>query len=1092
MNHTTKRIIVAVVLAILCLVLVSCGGVDSIYFDKKPRTTYVQGQDIVLDDATLLALKGDESQPVNVSEVEISGYDANVLGTQEVTFTYKNQSVSLTVKVIPRISVEGATTSYFIRDTFDKTKGRIKVADDEGKITTVNMSDDAVTIEGFDSSMAGKGKSVTVKYGDYSGTFTVDVYNPDTVELSSKPKKILYYSHETVFSTSGAYFTVTAEGGAFSRMVELTSDMIKGFNPSEATIENLDSPMKQIVTIFYLDHEEPFEISVRYSGISLMRMLGEELKDVAPEAATKEQGEAAIFAMGKYDDLSKAEREEIDEEIVNKLISIAVTYGSTAFESALDTFSETFELRSEYDKEAKRYVAGFTLTAKAYETVVTDLERLKDSTEPFITLADSLRVIKDGFHDVKIGDKTVDELLGKIYSTDSYNEVIDILELMVELHETLDVVPDDWTVEMLPDYKDDIIAAVVCASSSDFGAFTGYDAIYSIVSSWRGEKDDYFDIIYAYYLEYERDSLVDTLWQKVMLPGKLQQLYNLISYALSATQSLKVGVDTTAFMYYYREAYTLAKEIRESDNQLHVDIYKYVNFDVLINNYLFIGSAEGVNRIAYVYHTSSLLDNPSYDALLEKYLELLDASLYEEFSFASEQSLTLANEILTIYMDFTPAERFAFLCSLYCDYRFSITDDLALGHDINEDGEIVSYSYFVSLILKVYRENLSDDAFDVFARLLEATEMYALRNHNPKHFDGFTDDKDVVHKGFAETMEEIIGKMNSLSDDEKAIIAVLYDKLFVLYSECSAPTTPELTDEEKAKFDELKAAIEVFFDLYTYADSEEVASPDKGRYFILAFAAYERAKVLAGEIVAAGDDVLHTYLYVPYTFNRFFELEDGTTTVDRTFDHMIDEMGGMFYLLMLNMEAATGPEDDPAVYNAFYIYYVSGMGKFLEEVYDIMMAEYNGTTDELAVEDVVASLVAYSKLEEDPIFGMYILSATPTYFAGVVHSLSTLFDEATMTVIDAMIYAHECYAAYVISLEDEVARQSFVDAIDALNKAYDALEDKSAFDESFTEVYSSCIDKFNNLPEENGEGEDNGEGGTTVTPTPDSGDESVE
>ncbi len=1083
MNHTTKKIIVAAILSVLCLILISCGGVDSIYFDKEPRTTYVQGQDIVLDDATLIALKGDESTPVDVAEVVISGYDKNTLGAQEVTFSYKDQSVSLTVKVIPRISVEGAATSYFVGDTFDKTKGRLKVADDEGKTTTVNMSDAAVTIESFDSSSAGKGKSVTVKYGSYSGTFSVDVYTADTVELTSRPKKTSYYSHETTFSTTGAYFTVIAEGGAFSRMVELTEDMVEGFNPGAATIENLDTSMKQTVTISYLGNDYPFEISIRYSGVSLMQLRGEELKDVDPASATKEQGEAAIFAMEKYVNLSATEREEIDEKIVTNLLNIAVTYGASAFKSATDSFSETFEIRSDYDEENKRYVAGFNITATKYDAVVADLARLKNESEPFVTLAGSLREIKDEFYDTKIDDKTVDELLATIYEEDSFELVIDLFDLMIELHDILSVVPDDWTVETLPDYKDAIIAAVVRASSNDFGAFQGYDSIYVIVSSWR-EKNDYFDIIYSYYLEYDKDSLVDTLWQKVLLPGKLQALYKMISYALGATQSMKVGVDTTAFMYYYNEASELAKEIKEGDNQLHIDIYKHIGFDSLLNTYLFIGSANGVNGIAYVYHASSLLDNPTYDALLEKYLALLDASLYEDFSFASEESLALASEMLSLYMDFTPAERFAFLCALYCDYRYSITDELVLSHEITEDDEIAAYSYFVRLLLSVYRENLSAEAFDVLARLLEASEMYTLRNHNSKHYDGFTDSEGVVHKGFIETMEEILVAAKDLSEEEKASFAVALNKLTEIYNECKTPTTPELSDSAKDSFADLKDAIEVFFELYTYADSEEVASADKGRYFIIAFAAYERAKAIASEIMTGDDEAaLHTYLYVPYTFDYYFEQEDGSTTIERTFDFMLDEMGGLFHLVMLNMEAITGPEDNPYTYNAFYVYYVSEMSIFLEDVYDTIIAEYRGTAAYLTVADVMESLAAYRELTEDQIFGMYLLSASPIYFEGVIHCLGNSLDESTMKVVMALMYAQERYAAYIAGLKDATAKQAFADSIDALKTAYTDLEDKSVFDQSFLEMYNFYIDTFNNLPEEDDTTED--EGGTTVTPAPD-------
>ena len=306
MKKIAKLLILAI-LCTICLVLVACDKVDSIYFETEPRTNYVQGQDFTLENAVLMATSGNKKNSVNLDEATYSGYNPNQIGEQTVTVTYEGQTVEIKVTVIPRIALEGITRDYFVGDNFDKTKGRLRVADDKANVKSVNLSEEAVIIEGFDSSTTGQ-KTLTVKYGEYTGTFAVNVYTAETVTLSSSPKQTKYYSHDTAFSTTGAYFTVTANNGSLTRMVEVTSDMVEGFLPSAATMENMDSPLQQTVKIKYLGKSFDFKIKVYFSAVSLAILRSEELKDVTPENATLEQNEHALDALFKYAELTAADK----------------------------------------------------------------------------------------------------------------------------------------------------------------------------------------------------------------------------------------------------------------------------------------------------------------------------------------------------------------------------------------------------------------------------------------------------------------------------------------------------------------------------------------------------------------------------------------------------------------------------------------------------------------------------------------------------------------------------------------------------------------------------------------------------------------
>lgn len=259
MNKITKvvQIFLVAVLVVLGACLVACENdvPDSIYFAKEhtPRKTYVRGQDLDFTGLLLTcALNGEPvTVPMDSPDVTVSGYEKDTLGTQTVTVTYKEKTTSFQVTVIPRLQVEGYDANYFVGDSFNKQNGRIKVAKDDGTVTTVNMREDSVSILNFDSETPGK-KDVTVTYGEYSATFSVNILEVAQVKFNS-PSKKTYKSHETEFSVDGGYFTVTSEGGVITKTVSLTKeDMeISGFDPSKATIENRTAAtaLKQTVSI---------------------------------------------------------------------------------------------------------------------------------------------------------------------------------------------------------------------------------------------------------------------------------------------------------------------------------------------------------------------------------------------------------------------------------------------------------------------------------------------------------------------------------------------------------------------------------------------------------------------------------------------------------------------------------------------------------------------------------------------------------------------------------------------------------------------------------------------------------------------------
>ena len=153
-NRKLKFIILPllVITLISVLALASCNKetVGDIYIPKNdsPRVVYVEGQDLDLSKGSLtVVIDGEESSvPLNSADVTISGYNKDLVGKQTLTVSYKEKSISLEVTVIAKVVAEGYETNYFIGDNFNATKGKLRLARDNGTTFSVNINEKGVEI----------------------------------------------------------------------------------------------------------------------------------------------------------------------------------------------------------------------------------------------------------------------------------------------------------------------------------------------------------------------------------------------------------------------------------------------------------------------------------------------------------------------------------------------------------------------------------------------------------------------------------------------------------------------------------------------------------------------------------------------------------------------------------------------------------------------------------------------------------------------------------------------------------------------------------------------------------------------------------
>lgn len=163
-------ILLILILIMSCMMIfTSCG--DSKVTDiavtgsNQPRLTYVQGQELDLSKGSITVLvSGKETQvPLDAEGVTVSGYDKNTLGKQTLTITYLDKTTTYDVNVIARITAESYEKNYFVGDSINLAKGKLKIAKDNGTVSTVNFNNPNISVKSFDSSTAGE-KKVTISY----------------------------------------------------------------------------------------------------------------------------------------------------------------------------------------------------------------------------------------------------------------------------------------------------------------------------------------------------------------------------------------------------------------------------------------------------------------------------------------------------------------------------------------------------------------------------------------------------------------------------------------------------------------------------------------------------------------------------------------------------------------------------------------------------------------------------------------------------------------------------------------------------------------------------------------------------------------
>ncbi len=1005
---------------------------------EKPQMTFVLGNDpdfsagkltVELENGNL------ESLALNAEGITATGYDKNTVGEQTVTFSYGGKATTLKVNVVRRMVFKGLTAKYFIGDTFDKTTGSVRVTTDDGKTANVNMSDESITVEGFNSANVGA-QNVTVRYSangnTYTDTISVQVYEAGNVKFTA-PGKLTYKSHDTELKINDAYFTVSAKDDAtLSKLVPLTKEMVTvDFDPTKATREHIDEPLSQEITVKYLDKTFTFQISITYSGVSIMQdaikaLNGMSWTDSVP-TYTEAQGETALEAMGYYLEMSAAERELIEEEKAMLVVKLAAVYGTEKYLALLEDFSDAFAVNVEQ--------GAISITGKSYEATNTAANRLNDPD-------DELRVLGTLLNDLvtEFGTKT-------LYGTVKVNNAVfvmndnvvlvikEILSHMTKLHEDMMNVPVDWTAETLEDHAAAISAAVRHMDAKTFGQYTSYVQLCNQVSSWR-EHNDYLEIIYTYYINYkDQDSFAADLWQKqVPLPGDIQNLYAMIATGVSMINEFAAGggvlwKDTTSFFLLYHQTLDLSNKIATGEDSVEKDIYYFVDFPQLIS-YNLTG--------AYRTFCNSLYGDKEFENMYGVYFTVLNHWIDDGEDYDMSKYLTERQDLIDIFMSLSPAKQKAVLGAFNYLYHAEKVSDYMLFDYSEGDSRSVMVNFMIEYLRA---QGLSEDALNTTVQDLFLAIEYYLN----------TDRYDTALNSFMEKMASVVNNYdNKLSATDKELFDKLLGKTYARYTslysfeqkkaaeQIDLGEYAALIEELKANYAQMQSILELLL-----AESEDQLLKDKS--MILLFTTYEKCARLAAQITATTSyDVLGTYYSTKYQI---------TDEVSGTMDDALVHYRSYFITYLVN--ASLGVMDNQGnvtLQPAWNLYVSSNIDDFMAEISDMLYALING--EEITADMLAKAKTAMEKLTAEELSLFRVLAGAENYVDFMECMLSD--DMAPMIEKLQVIVDAHLEMSFADKSEQEAANEAYKAAMADAVATAEALKDN----EEYTTYLKPMYDQF--------------------------------
>lgn len=957
-NFTKIALLMLLVLASVFM-MVACNDGDgegssgtlTVKEGAMPQLTHVQGEELDLSNGTLVLTTeaGTEEVTMNAEGVTVSGYDKSKLGEQTVTVSYKGCTAQLTVTVVERMKAEDAVSAYLVGDSFDMSKGRLKITRNDGTTFTAIFNSDKVTVTGFDGSKTGE-QTLTATYKNGSTTYTcqfnVTVYAVDSVSLTA-PTKTKYNSHDAALNLKGGELVLKGNNNTLERKILLTdlaATDVTGFDPSVVSAAN--KTKDQTITVHYNGGEYTFEVQLTYTDISSFKdsakpFVGLNFTDPDLEF-TDEMGNLALELIQLYMSFNPSEQEFISEEEWLSVARAAFMYGLTAIQKEEKAMSGAFVV--EYDEYAQMYVPVL-VSKSTREAVAAALLRLQKTDNVLYTITPILKEMQKEFaNEILLEGETSNVYFknASLVEEKAYEKVRDVLAHMIAVADLSAAIPENWK-ELGIDHYATAISNLYTLIYANAPEMEGWPEAYYYVSAWR-KNDDMFDLMYEYYYS-ERNNSSLAFLAGICFPTGLEDIIAYIGGMMEQADAYTSGYsyDATWVLYYYHMALDAFEKVKNGDNAM----LKYLLENLPVNTML--GMNGGDNPDDYIYtedmmeylRSSStgyyafcggLLGDPTFKAFMDVYMDILsklalddEAGTYEKGEAYSQDMKALLNA----YAAFTPAQHINLLTifnTFYGNPEFPVMAFNAIVEfegENGEPGEVVDLTCVMVELMNTYFDMhfTSEEAKEAYQNLMLVTELYAQRSIYANW-----------HEEVTKMLASVKTAYGAMNEADKAVFESMlkgiydqYNGYMTVYNEGNAITTPEDLKAALGEWeDDFIALQEALF--YAEIAYNQMAEDQNYLCYGLFLTAYERAADIYNRLMQKGTDAVREMLVHYDIYSKLDVDEFDKEYIYTSFEHQVSIYRGIYTNFLMT-----------AIGGSIYDQYVgTDLQVFMNMVYDLL------------------------------------------------------------------------------------------------------------------------------------------------------------
>ena len=279
----------------------------SIKVTPPAKVQYLEGQELDLTGGKITVFYSDGSSEIidlTNEGIEITGYDKNKIGSQQVTVIYKNASATFTVNVkakeITDISMSSLPdkVQYVKGQDLELAGGKILVRYNNGTSEEIDLLDSRITVTGYQKNKIGN-QNLTVRYGGKTTSMTIEVVEKVVTSIfATAPTKVQYIEGQEIDLT-GATITATYNDGSIQEGIAVTKDMISGYD--SAIFGN------QTITVTYQNQISVFNVNVKAKSVVGIEMLNNpaKLEYIEGQELDLTDGKIkVIYDNGSYDEVT--------------------------------------------------------------------------------------------------------------------------------------------------------------------------------------------------------------------------------------------------------------------------------------------------------------------------------------------------------------------------------------------------------------------------------------------------------------------------------------------------------------------------------------------------------------------------------------------------------------------------------------------------------------------------------------------------------------------------------------------------------------------------------------------------------------------